>query len=221
MTPRPGAWTWLGILLALLGPLFVAGPLAFLAGDPTSPAGIFAFLCGMWLLVIATAAIVVGAERRSLMSIGLGRIRLRAVGLGLATAAAILLSMQLALAPLDSDAMTGMARDKETFTVLPTWLKLFTALTAGIAEEWLYRGYAITRLSWVTGNRTAAAAISLAIFTVGHVPFWRMEAAIAILIAALALTLVYLWTRDLVPVVVAHVAVDAISLFAPALLDHV
>ncbi len=221
MTPRPGRWTWLGIFLALLGPLFVAGPLAFLAGDPTSPTGIFAFLCGMWLLVIATAAIVIGAEDRSLLSIGLGRIRLRAVGLGLATAAAILLSMQVALAPLDSDVMSGMARDKETFTVLPTWLKLFTALTAGVAEEWLYRGYAITRLSWVTGNRTAAAAISLAVFTVGHVPFWGMEAAIAILIAASVLTVVYLWTRDLVPVVVAHVTVDVVSLFAPEVLDRV
>ena len=73
----------------------------------------------------------------------------------------------------------------------------------------------------MTGNKTAAAAISLAVFTVGHLPFWGMEAAIAILIAALALTLVYLWTRDLVPVVVAHVAVDAVSLFAPEVLDRV
>src|SRR5262249_8044824 len=158
-----------------------------------------------WLLLLATAAIALGPERGSLLSIGLGRIRWRAVGLGLGVAAAILVSMQLALMPLDADAMSGMAQDKETFTVLPTWLKLFTARPAGGTEEWPCRGYAFTRLSWVPGNRIAAAAISLAVFTIGHLPFWGMEAAIAILIAALALTAVYLWTRDLVPVVVAHV----------------
>lgn len=220
MPSYPSRWTWLGLFLALLGPLVVAGPPALLAGDPTSPAGIFVFLLGMWGLVIATAAVVLGPERSTLASIGLDRFRWRAAGIGLAAAVAITVAMALVLSAFGSDTNAQIGRDKETFTVLPTWLKVFTAITAGATEEWLYRGYAITRLSWATGNRAVAAAISLAVFTLGHLPMWGAEAAVAVLIAGFSLTLLYLWTRDLVPVVVAHVAIDAFSLFAPEAIER-
>ena len=218
---RPGKATWLGVFLALLGPLFVAGPPALLVGDPTSPAAIFVFLCGMWVLAIATGAIIVGPEQASLASIGLAGIGWRSVGIGLLTALAIVAAMLLVLAILGADTKSEIRRGKETLLDLPLWLRIFTVVTAGVTEEWLYRGYAITRLEWLTGRRWIAAAISLGIFALGHLPYWGGEAAIAVLIAGLTLTLVYLWTRDLVPAIVAHVAVDALSLLGPDLIDRI
>ena len=94
---RPGKATWLGVFLALLGPLFVAGPPALLVGDPTSPAAIFVFLCGMWVLVIATGAIVSLPEHASLASIGLSGLRGRSIGIGLLAALAIVAAMLLVL----------------------------------------------------------------------------------------------------------------------------
>lgn len=216
--PRTGWFTWLGVFLALFGPVVVAGPPALLAGDPDSPAAIFIVLCAMWVLAIILSALVTGPERASLSSIGLQAFRWRSVGFGLGGALAIALAMLLVLAPFGDDVHAGVERGVGVLAAWPLWLKVFAVVTAGVTEEVLYRGYAITRLELLTGNRLVAAGLSLAVFTVVHLPFWGAGAAAAVLAGGGALTLLFLWKRDLLLVVVAHTAIDAFSLFVqPAL----
>ncbi len=216
--PRTGWFTWLGVFLALLGPVVIAGPPALLAGDPESPAAVFVVLCSMWGLAIVLSAIVTGPERTALSSIGLQAFRWRSVWLGLGGALAIALSMLLVLAPFGDDVHAGIERGVGVLAAWPLWLKTFAVVTAGVTEEVLYRGYAITRLELLTGNRLVAAGLSLAVFTVVHLPFWGGGAAAAVLTGGLALTLLFLWKRDLLLVAVAHTAIDAFSLFVqPAL----
>ena len=216
--PRTGWFTWLGVFLALLGPVVIAGPPALLAGDPESPAAVFVVLCSMWGLAIVLSAIVTGPERTALSSIGLQAFRWRSVWLGLGGALAIALSMLLVLAPFGDDVHAGIERGVGVLAAWPLWLKTFAVVTAGVTEEVLYRGYAITRLELLTGNRLVAAGRSLAVFTVVHLPFWGGGAAAAVLTGGLALTLLFLWKRDLLLVAVAHTAIDAFSLFVqPAL----
>ena len=216
--PHTGWFTWVGIFLALLGPVVVAGPPALLAGDPESPAAVFVVLCTMWGLTIVLCALVTGPERASLSSIGLRAFHWRSVGLGLGGALAIAVSMLLVLAPFGDDVHAGIERGVSVLAAWPLWLKIFAVVTAGVTEEVLYRGYAITRLELLTGNRLAAAGISLAVFTVVHLPFWGAGSAAAVFAGGLALTLLFLWKRDLLLVAVAHTAIDAFSLFVqPAL----
>lgn len=216
--PRTGWFTWVGVFLALFGPVVVAGPPALLVGDPESPAAVFVVLCSMWALLVVLSAIVTGPERAPLSSIGLQPFRWRSVGLGLGGAVATLLALTLVLAPFGEATHADIERGVGVLTAWPLWLKIFAVLTAGVVEEGLYRGYAITRLERLTGSRVAAAAISLAVFTVVHLPFWGAGSAAAVLAGGLALTLLFLWKRDLLLVAVAHTAIDAYSLFVQPML---
>ena len=54
---------------------------------------------------------------------------------------------------------------------LPEVVLLSGALTAGVVEEFLYRGYAIERLTSLTGSCIVAAAVELAAFSLAHWPF--------------------------------------------------
>jgi membrane protease YdiL (CAAX protease family) len=104
------------------------------------------------------------------------------------------------------------------FASLPTWFKLFAVLTAGVVEETLFRGYALERLAGLLGSVWAAAAITLVVFAVVHWPVWGTGGVLVILCTAGVFTLFYVWQRDLVANVVAHVAVDALGLvIVPAL----
>ncbi len=216
--PRIGWFTWIGVFLALFGPVVVAGPPALLAGDPESPAAVFVVLCSMWGLLIVLGAIVTGPERAPLSTIGLQPFRWRSVGLGLGGAVATILTLLLVLAPFGHETHADIERGVGVLTAWPLWLQIMAVITAGVVEELLYRGYAITRLELLLGNRVAAAGLPLAVFTVVHLPFWGAGSAVAVLAGGLALTLLFLWKRDLLLVAVAHTAIDAFSLFVQPVL---
>lgn len=216
--PRTGWFTWIGVFLALFGPVVVAGPPALLAGDPESPAAVFIVLCSMWALLIVLGGIVTGPERAPLSSLGLRPFRWRTVGLGIGAGAATILALLLVLAPFGEETHADIERGVGILTAWPLWLQIMAVLTAGVVEEALYRGYAITRLEFLLGNRVAAASLSLAVFTVVHLPFWGAGSAAAVLAGGLALTLLFLWKRDLLLAIVAHATIDAFSLFVQPVL---
>jgi membrane protease YdiL (CAAX protease family) len=111
----------------------------------------------------------------------------------------------LAMAPFESVGQAGLAAGVERLAALPLWFRVFLALTGGAIEEILYRGYAIERLSAITGRRWLGATLALAAFTVAHVPAWGAGFAFtADLAAGTVLTLSYLWKRDLFANVLAH-----------------
>ncbi|MEM9269933.1 MAG: CPBP family glutamic-type intramembrane protease, partial [Pseudomonadota bacterium] len=77
---------------------------------------------------------------------------------------------------------------------------------------WLYRCYAIERLADLTGNVWLAGLLSLLAFSVVHLPFWGVGPALTTLISGSILTVVYIKTRDITALIVAHVAVDLVGL---------
>lgn len=93
-------------------------------------------------------------------------------------------------------------REKTVFMAL--------AATAGVCEEILYRGFAITRLALWTGGRRSAAAVAVIVFSAGHlyqgaIGVWRA----GVLGAALAATFVI--TGSLIPGMIAHFLLDALA----------
>ena len=98
---------------------------------------------------------------------------------------------------------------------LPIWLQLAVALSAGFAEEVLFRGYAVERLTELTGRRWAGAAIPIIIFGAAHIPFWGLAHGLVAGMTGLWLTLLYLWRRNLWSNITAHALLDA-SVFIAA-----
>jgi membrane protease YdiL (CAAX protease family) len=64
----------------------------------------------------------------------------------------------------------GHAPESAAFEKLPLWLMTLVVLRAGVVEEFLYRGYAITRLEGLGVGRSWSVAIPLVIFSVA--PHW-------------------------------------------------
>lgn len=84
---------------------------------------------------------------------------------------------------------------------------LLVAPTAGIVEELIYRGYAISRLAPLVGGEWQAAVLTSVAFAAGHIyqgPFGLARAgALGILLAA-----PYVITGSLLPSMIAHILID-------------
>ena len=82
----------------------------------------------------------------------------------------------------------------------------------------LYRGYAIERLVDLTGSYLVASAVSVIAFGLAHVPMWGLAAAATTIASGGILTGIYIWRRDLVALILAHIATDVCGLvIAPQL----
>lgn len=208
--------TLVGLLLALAGPM-----LAFLApsaayGATQTPARIAWGLLIHWINLAALIAIVLRAERLPLASIGVRPMRWWTVPLGVVAGVTITV-----LAGLISR-LLGLSGDPAfvtTLQALPFATRVLLALTAGIFEETLFRGYALERIATLLHGKWAAAGLTLAIFTVAHVPAVGFAHLAPVLIVSSLVTLLYLWRRDLVVNMIAHATIDGIGLLlAPALM---
>jgi membrane protease YdiL (CAAX protease family) len=86
-------------------------------------------------------------------------------------------------------------------------LAFVTAVTIGVVEEILYRGYAIERLNEYVESPAIAGGISWGTFTIAHAVVWPVGNLIQVATVAAVFTLVYLRRRSLFPVVSSHVLV--------------
>ena len=168
-----------------------------------------------WPVLFATLIYVVAVERRPLSSIGLRRPTGWTLLFGVAFALVL-----FALDPL-SDLLIRVLHLQQqggsaehAIVVMPYWYKVLLVTRAALAEEVVFRGYAIERIEELTGSRTLAVAVSVAAFTAAHAAYWGWASLLGVAIAGLALALFYLWRRDLVACMIAHFIVDAVGLLA-------
>jgi membrane protease YdiL (CAAX protease family) len=99
---------------------------------------------------------------------------------------------------------------------LPAWFLALDVVIVAASEEWLYRGYAIERLQALTGRPWLAGAISLVVFALAHLPLWGPGVALSTLVSGGLLTALYLWRRDVLFLILAHVATDLYGLVLAA-----
>lgn len=89
------------------------------------------------------------------------------------------------------------------------WVLLLGALTAGITEEILFRGYPLERLQEITGSKWISGLVSLIFFVAIHSTGWNIAHIIGVVIPLGAiLTGLYLWQRNLLFVIIVHVVID-------------
>lgn len=220
-SPRQAsAWTLLGVACALLGPLLMTTPpmqrLYVLAGS--GYASVTLAQSTMWIVLAAALACHVYGDRLPLSDIGLVPPRLRSVLFGLAVGASVYIGLYAIAFVLWKNGLFEAKAPAGQILQWPLWLRLFMLITAGVVEEALFRGFAIERLTVLTGRRWLAALFALAAFVAAHVPFWGLGAIATPIVGGGFFTLVYLWRRDLIACMVAHLAVDSVGLLlAPAL----
>lgn len=154
---------------------------------------------------------VVRIERLPLSSIGLMRPTCATLGWGLATTALLMASVMLSFAVIAP--LLGLKQNMAATAAVvqvPLWLFITTPIIAGITEEILYRGYAVERLSFLTGRRSLAGIIAGAAFLATHWS-WGGTQMIIVGFATVILTGLYLWRRDLICCMIAHALTDLIG----------
>ena len=107
--------------------------------------------------------------------------------------------------------MPSSVADLRKLGAVPLELRIAVVLTAAICEEFMYRGFGIEALAYLTGKRWLAGLLSLTVFTVSHAGLYGLSAALIIpgLVGGV-LTVLYLWRRNLVSCMLMHAIVDGI-----------
>lgn len=166
----------------------------------------------IWVLFAAIMLIwVTRVERLPLSSIGLRRPGWSTLGWGLAATVAMIATVILTFAVI-APALGLKQNMAATASVVkvPLWLLLLTPIVAGVAEEILYRGYAIERLTFLTRRRWLAGLIAGAAFLLAHWS-WGGAQMIVVAFATVILVSLYQWRRDLACCMLAHVLTDLIG----------
>jgi uncharacterized protein len=96
---------------------------------------------------------------------------------------------------------------------LEKWLYVALACTAGISEEFLYRGFVFMAFTRMVVNYGApnmpAAVLSSAWFSLGHI-YQGRRGMITTLIVGMIFSGARIWTGSLIPEIVAHSAIDLV-----------
>ncbi len=216
LQPRQRIASLVGVAIAFIAPAYIsASDLGPILGERAPPAATLINEIAIWSVAFVILAIVLFWERYPLKSIGLTRPTWDAILLGgLCTAPLLVLSMMTASM---LRAFGASAQDNgQTVIVLalPLFLQLFIAVTAGFTEEILFRGYAVERVTLLSGSRWFGAFVPSLLFGVMHAPFWGLPHAIIAGMTGFWLTLIYLWQRNLWVNIAAHVLLDGFLFLA-------
>lgn len=195
--------------IALAGLPLITNAYRALISPTTSAGQILAREGAIALLLVLLLWIAVWREGRPLASIGLslrkpGQTLLWSLGLLLALVAGVFAAMGLI-------SLMGLSYGGEAKGgfVTPMGVTLLVVLRAGLVEEIFYRGYAMERLTMLTGSRALAAALPLAAFTLSHANGGVAGMLIALILGGI-LTGFYQWKRNLPAAILAHFLIDFI-----------
>jgi uncharacterized protein len=211
--PRRRIASVVGLIFALVIPaaLSAGGP-GELPSDANMTGAVLLNELLMWSLTLIVFAIILFGERRKLSSIGLGIPHWPAIRTGILMTVLLLVLAMAAGAVVQAIGGQSQSNSSQIGLVvgLPIWLQLFVALSAGATEEVLFRGYAIERMTELTGSRWLGAIVPIFVFGALHAPFWGVGHAVVAGMSGLWLTLIYLWRRNLWTNITAHALLDAL-----------
>lgn len=194
-----------------LGLALLALPLFALLGQTIVEIGPIGELAIQWGLVVAVVGVAVSSEGQSLAEIGFRRPTWVDLGYTLAAVIAALLVFA-GTDPVVEALGLPMAEDAATMSAsVGLGIALAGAVTTGIVEEILFRGYPIERLLAYTDSPLVAGGLAWGVFTLAHTVVWPVGNLLQIAAVAAVFTFVYIRLRTLVPVISAHVLVWAFA----------
>ena len=201
------------LFLALGGPPLLAVISQYILGSSPNIYLLLPFDLILWAMFAIVLVVVIYVERLPLASIGIKRPRFTTIFWGLV----LVLGINFMLSPIVMGIVTklGLSGYQHGLTPLlqiPVWYQIFLAVSAGITEEVFYRGYAVERLTSLTGNIWIGSLIAVLAFGFSHIPGWGIGPSLVFMIDGAVVTLFYTWKRDLVTLIIAHVIGDTIGL---------
>ncbi len=169
-----------------------------------------------WAVMFVVCVIAFSIRRWKPSDLGIRRLRLLdiAAALGSLVIAVVLGGIASHIAVMPSS-----LSDLHKMAAVPLSVRIALVLTAAISEEFMYRGYALEELAYLTGNRGLAGLLSLAVFTISHVGLYGLSRALVVpAVVGAVLTALYLWRRNLPSCMLTHAMLDGLFLIAiPAL----
>jgi membrane protease YdiL (CAAX protease family) len=190
-----------------LGLSLLALPLIALLGQTVVEIGPIGELAIQWGLVVAVVSIAVSSEDQSLAEIGFRRPTWLDLGYTLATVVAALVVFA-GTDPVVEALGLPVAADAGVMAAgVGVGIALSGAVTTGIVEEILFRGYPIERLVAYTDSPLVAGGLTWGVFTLAHAVVWPIGNLLQVAAVAAVFTVVYLRQRTLFPVIGAHVLV--------------
>lgn len=174
----------------------------------------------MWLFLAIIVAIVILWEKQSLSSMWLRPPAWSSLGWGLLLAATTIVVVMPTLGwLLRSAGIPGFEAGMAKILVFPLSLRIFAVITAGVVEDALFLGYGFTRLTLLTGTKWLAGFLTIGLVALLHSPNWGFGPALAYLIAVGLGVAFFVWRKDLLANIVAHVTVDGMGLVIVPLLS--
>lgn len=204
-------------IIALLITLGCAGLLLSKVRNEFAGAGHFAaYEILWWALVALLLCYVRWVERLPLSSIGFSKPGIRNTLIGIAAGIVVfagLAGIYLVILPALHFKEDPLVTEVMSLIVAkPFWWRLTLILRGAIAEEIIFRGYAIERLRELTGSFSIAGIISGTVFALEHLGVWSWGHVVIAGFAGAVLTLLYIWRRNLWVNTIAHFVPDAIGL---------
>jgi uncharacterized protein len=183
-----------GLVVAWGGSALLVSPVARVLIRSSLPLAGILDQIALWLICAAIIAIVVLWEKRPLNSLWLRPLQWQsfAWGGGLALFSILILFPGTEWVRT-AVGLPGYARGMETALVYPVWLRVFAVITAGVVEETLFRGFAVTRLLQLSGSTLLTIGVSSAVFAALHLPVWGAGPSLAFLIGGLVTTAFFVW----------------------------
>lgn len=106
----------------------------------------------------------------------------------------------------------GFERTLAQLAKLPVWYLCLAVVVGGVVEELLYRGVALAILADAGVASALAAIIVVCAFSLAHWPMWGPGPAMTTVISGACLTAFFLWHRDLVANMIAHIGTDFVGI---------
>lgn len=167
------------------------------------------FIAKEWGVALLLLAVVLLWERQSLTSIGFRKMSWRDMAWAFGGLVVGVLSFGLTIPLVQALNLETTEGGLKHLAQIPVGVRIGMALTAGITEEIVFRGYPIERLNTLTGHLGLSAAIAYLVFVLLHVPIWGLGGAIQIGVWSLVITLLYVKRRNLPACILMHVLNDA------------
>jgi CAAX protease family protein len=206
-------WTLCGLLLICGWPFLPMGQSSSLADVHND----LLVILIEWIVTVLLAFIVFFLLKRAPGFFGLRVFRLRDLLAMFALFVATYLVMGVVTQFVSPQ--TSML-DLQRIAAVPFSMRLGLVFTAGICEEFMYRGFALEELADWTGSVRFGAFLSWLVFVAAHLGRYGFTSGLLIpAIAGGALTLFYLWRRNLPACMFMHALFDGVTIFLlPALL---
>lgn len=165
---------------------------------------------GWWAIGLLLIGYVLFVERKGWQSLGIrppatSTLLTAAIGFTLALFGVAAFGVITLL--LGADTSATEARLDQSASA-PLWWIVAVFIRAGVVEELIFRGFVLSRAVECGAPNWLALTVFTGLFVLPHAFFWPSVSLIMVAFISLAMGVIFLWKRDLLACILAHIAVN-------------